>query len=274
MRIVRAEDEAEYGVALGSILVSLLEPEPGQGVAFHRWYERDHFYAGCMVGPWFFAGRRFVATRDLKALRYPERSSTIADSALGSYLALYWMHRDHHEAAERWAVDKVLWLGENGRMQGKGKTVHATVHASFYRYHWAACRDEDGVPPELGLDHPFAGAVMLMSDRPEGVSDEARDAWLLEEHLPALLPGSAAALCLSLNPLELPEDSPAYAPRPEGFERRSLQIYFLDEDPRACWETLFAQQGASFAKAGMGEVSFAAGFIPTIPGSDRYADEI
>ena len=260
----------DYPIKVGSMLYTLVDPHEGHEVAYNRWYERDHFYAGCMVGAWFFAGRRFVATRDLRALRYPERSSTITDSALGSYLALYWMHRGHHEEAERWAVEKVLWLGENGRMEGPRKTVHA----SFYQYRWAACRDEDGVPPEVALDHPFAGAVMLMSDRPEGVSEEARDAWLLEEHLPALLPGSAAALCLSLDPVELPEESPAYTPRPEGFERRSLQIYFLDEDPRACWETLFAQQGASFAKAGMGEVSFAAGFIPTIPGSDRYADEI
>ena len=270
MKVVRVDDEAPYGVALGSILVSLLEPEAGQAASFHRWYERDHFYAGCMVGAWFFAGRRFVATRDLRALRFPKNSSTIRDASLGSYLALYWMHRGHHEEAERWAVDQVLWLTREGRMEAARKTVHA----SFYRYRWAACRDADGVPPELALDHPFAGAVMLMSDRPEGVSPEARDAWLLEEYLPRLLPGSPAALCLSFTPVELPEESPAYTPRPPGFERRSLEIYFLEEDPRTCWQTLFAPQATAFEKAGIGEVSFAAGFIPTVPGSDRYADEV
>ena len=83
-----------------------------------------------------------------------------------------------------------------------------------------------------------------------------------------------APLCLSFAPVELPEESPAYTPRPAGFERRSLEIYLLEEDPRACWETLFAQQDAAFENAGMGEVSFAAGFIPTVPGSDRYADEV
>ena len=67
-----AKDDVDHsGVALGSVLVSLLEPERGREAAFHRWYERDHFYAGCMVVPWFFAGRRFVATRELKALRAP-----------------------------------------------------------------------------------------------------------------------------------------------------------------------------------------------------------
>lgn len=270
MRVIRVEDEPEYGVGLGSVLVSLLEPEEGNAVAFHRWYERDHFYAGCMTGAHFFAGRRFVATRDLRALRYPDRSNAVSDTRLGSYLALYWMERDHHEVAEQWAVDRVLWLTENGRMNPARKTVHA----GFYAHRFAACRDSDGVPPELGLDHPFAGVVLAISERPASVTAEARERWLLEEHLPKVLPGSAAALCLSLSPLVLPEASPVYSPPPEGFDRRSLEIYLLDEDPRLCWDQLFAGLGKAQADAGMGEVGFAAGFIPTIPGSDRYADEV
>ena len=57
-------------VRLGSMLFTLVEPHRGHEVAYNRWYERDHFYAGCMVGPWLFAGRRFVATRPLKDLRF------------------------------------------------------------------------------------------------------------------------------------------------------------------------------------------------------------
>ena len=41
--------------------------------------ERDHFYAGCLSGPGFFAGRRFVATRALKARRYPEAAPALGD---------------------------------------------------------------------------------------------------------------------------------------------------------------------------------------------------
>ena len=61
-------------VKLGTILFTLVEPHRGHEVAYNRWYERDHFYAGCMVGPWCFAGRRFVATRACKDLRYPDES--------------------------------------------------------------------------------------------------------------------------------------------------------------------------------------------------------
>ena len=75
-------------VRLGSLLVSLLEPEPGDEVGFHRWYERDHFYAGCMAGPGFFAGRRFVATRALKALRAPAGAKPFGgDLSRGSFRA-------------------------------------------------------------------------------------------------------------------------------------------------------------------------------------------
>jgi len=272
MRVIRVDDEPEYGVALGSILVSLLEPSPGRVREFHRWYERDHFYAGCMVGASFFAGRRFVATKSLRALRYPPRSEAIGDTSLGSYLALYWIERGHHEATERWAVDQVLRLGREGRMNGGGG--RKAVHASFHDHRFAACRDEDGVPPEVALDHPFAGVVMMLCERPEGVSAAARERWLLEDWLPKTLPGSDAALCLSLAPRALPEDSPVYAPPDAAAGRRSLELYFLDRDPRESWASLFEPFGPAQRAAGMGEVAFAAPFIPTIPGTDRYVDEV
>ena len=40
----------------------MVEPHKGHEVAYNRWYERDHFYAGCQIGAWNLAGTRFVAT--------------------------------------------------------------------------------------------------------------------------------------------------------------------------------------------------------------------
>jgi hypothetical protein len=257
-------------VALGSVLVSLLDPTRGQEVAFHRWYERDHFYAGCLVGPWFFAGRRFVATRALKDLRYPAQTPVLGDVRDGSYLALYWILAGHHGEAERWAVRQVKRLIARGRMLPSRRPVHA----GFYRYRWGAFRDADGVPAELALDHPYAGAVLVMVDRAPDRDAGALERFVREEHLPRLLRGSPAAMCLGLEPMPLPEDAPAYVPRPAGLERRSLHLYFLEEDPRAGWKELFEPQGRWLAETGLGSVSFAAPFIPTLPGSDRYADEL
>ena len=45
----------DYPVRTGSMLYTLVDPNKGHEVAYNRWYERDHFYAGCLIGPWLFA---------------------------------------------------------------------------------------------------------------------------------------------------------------------------------------------------------------------------
>ena len=82
---------SEGAIRLGSLLFSLVEPERGHGRAFHRWYERDHFYSGMMSGPDLFAGRRWVATRALKKLRYPADSPLVDPLDAGSYAVTYWI---------------------------------------------------------------------------------------------------------------------------------------------------------------------------------------
>jgi len=266
-----AEDGANDAceVALGSVLVSLLDPAPAQEAAFHRWYERDHFYAGVMAGPWFFAGRRFVATRDLKDLRAPEPTPILDDLRRGSYLTLYWILAGHHREAERWSIEQVQRLIANDRMLPGRRPVHA----GFYRHRWSAFRDVDGVPAELALDHPHAGVALVVVERaPEAAAPVER--WLREEHLPRMLHGSPAALCLGLEPMPLPDGVPAYIPRSQGLERRALLLFFLEADPRECWKELFEPLGPALAATGLATLALAAPFIPTIPGSDRYADEL
>ncbi len=252
-------------IQLGSALVSLLDPARGRELEFHHWYERDHFYSGTLIGPWFFAGRRFVATRRLKDLRFPATTSVIDDVMKGSYLALYWIVRGRHEEAEAWAVQQVNQLIAEKRMLPS----RVQAIAGFYEHSFTVWRDRNGVPPELALDHPFDGAVLVMLDRNEGVGQDEFERWCRDEYLPPRLAGSTAALCLGLQPLPLPDDAPSYVVRPEGLERRSLHLYFLESDPEACWDELIASQDPA-----LGQVTYAAGFIPTIPGSDRYVDEL
>jgi hypothetical protein len=256
-------------IALGSVLVSLLDPEPGREAGFHRWYERDHFYAGVMIGPWFFAGRRFVATRALKDLRHPAQSPVLDDVRRGSYLTLYWILAGHHEEASSWSTRQVAQLIANQRMLPGRRPVHA----GFYRHRWSAFRDPDGVPAELALDHPYEGIVLTMIDRAPG-NAAGVERWLRQEHLPRTLPGSPVAMCLGLEPMELPPEVPAYIPRPEGLDRRALLLSFVETDPRRCWAEVFETQQRELAETGLGSVSLAAPFIPTIPGTDRYADEL
>ena len=55
----------DYPVKVGSMLLTLVDPERGYERAYNRWYERDHFYAGCLIGPYLFSGARWVAPRAL-----------------------------------------------------------------------------------------------------------------------------------------------------------------------------------------------------------------
>jgi hypothetical protein len=231
-------------VELGTLLYTLVEPHRGHEVAYNRWYERDHFYAGCMVGPHNFAGRRFVATAPLKALREPSGDST----ALGTYLALYWVEAGHHDDWNRWAVDRVQWLHANGRMFAE----RDHIHTALYTFERAVSRQADGVPPALALDHPYRGLIV------QRFTDG--------DALPALPIGAGVGQTLVCSPLPLLADAPADVPRTGDDHREVLLLHFLDDDPPAVWAGRFAGNADTAA--------WSSPFLPTIPGTDTYTDQL
>jgi hypothetical protein len=243
-------------VRLGSILFTLVEPHPGHEVAYNRWYERDHFYAGVMVGPHTLAGQRWVATRADKALRQPP------DMA-GSYLGLYWIEDGHHDEWNRWGVDTVNRLHADGRMFAE----RDHVHTGLYAVAWAHRRDPDGVPPELALDHRYRGLVAMLVEGDVGP-------WYRDEHLPAVVPGLPVDQVLAFTPLPLLPDAPTDVGRHETTAQRLLLLWFLDADPADAWATGFADHGAVLTAQGSGRLAWAAPFRPTVPGTDTYTDQL
>ena len=237
------------------MLFTVVEPHKGHEVAYNRWYERDHFYAGCMIGPGILAGKRWVATRDYKALRFPSDSPITK----GSYLATYFIEADQSREWGAWAAKQVHALHKADRMFAE----RDHVHTKMYRYEWGAFRDADGVPPELALDHGFAGVAALICEAPE------RDAALANARGTVSLDGTAAAMCLAFTPVPIPDDAPADVPRVPDDAHRFLMLYFLDSDPIDAWEDI-----ASHAKALDADVVWASPFIPTIPGTDTYTDQL
>ena len=216
----------EYPIKLGSLLFTMVEPHAGHEVEYNRWYERDHFYAGCMIGPWQFAGRRFVATRPYKDLRYPSESPITGGADRGSYLATYWVDKSMQDEWGTWGARQVKALHKAGRMFGE----RDHVDTKLYRYLGGAFRDEDGVPPELALDHGYGGLVAVFGEVPEGEEPAA-----VADRL-APLEGSAA-MRLSFRPVPI-----------AGMEKE-LEV-----------------AGATLL--------WARPFIPTIPGTDTYADQL
>ena len=262
----------DYDVKLGTMLFTMVDPWKGYELEYNRWYERDHYYAGCMVGAWNFAGGRFVAPRPLKDLRIPQGPSVITpDPASGSYLAIYWVLAGHHDDWNRWAVDQVNWLHANGRMFKERDHIHTLL----YNYEWGVQRDPDGVSAELALDHRFPGLAVVVGELAAGAAHAAVADWYQAEYLPSALgAGSPVALWLSFTPRPLLSDAPSDVPRTEGAERRFLQLAFLDVEPAGVWADRFAGHGEELAKSGLATLQWAAPFVPTVVGTDTYSDQL
>jgi hypothetical protein len=170
----------DYPVKVGSMLLTLVEPHKGFERAYNRWYERDHFYAGCMVGPWLFAGSRWVATRSLKEQRWPTKSIIANPLDAGSYIAIYWVEKGHHaDHFEGWATPQVVDLYANGR--GFPERTH--VHTSMFDHLASVYRDEDPVPVDLALDHHYDGLFVLWWDAAQGTAADLH-ALLARSYLP------------------------------------------------------------------------------------------
>ena len=260
----------DYPIKLGSILFTLVEPHRGHEVEYNRWYERDHFYAGCMVGPGILAGARFVATRPYKQLRFPAQSPITPDPMTGSYLALYWIERSQQDEWGTWGAKEVHRLHRDGRMFAE----RDHVHTKMYRYRWGAFRDDDGVPPELALDHRFPGLAVAFVEANQGEDRDQVGERLRDDYLSKALTGSSAAMCLQFTPVPIPDDAPADVPRVAADERRILQMYFLDRDPAEVWKDEFARLDEAIAESRQAKLVWASPFIPTVPGTDTYTDQL
>jgi len=273
---------ADDGVNVGSMLFTLVDPTAGNEVAYNRWYERDHMYSGCMVGPWLFARSRWVATRELKDLRFPagvDPDAAVAEPLdSGSYLATYFVHKGHEAEHFAWANKQVFELYENGR--GFEERVHA--HTSLYFIVGDDHRDPDGVPTHMALDHPYEGLVTVHVDRADGVAHPEFAEWFTTTAAPLLFADQADGApspvdqVLHWRPI-IPKgeegNSPMKLGSGPGTRQRSLQMMYLTADPAAHMDLIHAYADLVNA-SGLATVVFAAPFIPTIPGTDIYTDQL
>jgi hypothetical protein len=262
----------DYPVQVGSMLLTLVEPNPGFEQAYNRWYERDHYYGGCLVGPWLFAGSRWVATRQLKDLRWPAESTVAVPLDAGSYVAIYWVEQGHHhEHFAEWSINQVRDLYTHGR--GFPERTH--VHTSTFNYVDTAYRDDDPVPVELALDHGYQGLVALWWDAAAGSGHDLH-ASLVASHLHDLLAGSPVEIACSWVP-SLPgagnQGAPMDLGSPPGGTDRLVQLLFVDGDPAAAIDRVRAYADA-VELAGAAMLRLAAPFRRTVPGTDRYVDEL
>ena len=263
---------SDYPVKVGSMLLTLVDPERGFERAYNRWYERDHFYAGCPIGPNLFAGARWVATRALKQLRWPRASAIAEPFDAGSYLATYWVLAGaHDEHFEGWARPQVRQLYAEGR--GFAKRTH--VHTALFDHLGASYRDADPVPIELALDRGYDGLIAVWLD---GTGRDARTLAhdLGKEFVPQLLAESSVEIASSWTPSageSEPKNVPMHLGSRAGGPDRLCQLFFLTGDVRAPLER-FRSYTQALESAGLAKAQLVAPLIRTVPGTDRYVEEL
>lgn len=225
-----------------------------------------------MAMPWMYAGRRWVATRDLQLLRRYSRSRrSPSPSPCGCYLSTYWVTEGRYDDHMKWTV------GINKRLNRDGRVYQDRTHVftAFQDHEATVYRDGAAGPRDFhALDHPYTGLVLQVIDAESAEQRAELLEWLRSRHLPKRLAGSPAALVTIFRPTPLPGDRMTYVKQVEGVDTRLTLLWFLEADPRDCWEGYFAGLDVAVEEVGLGKVELVAPFIPTVPGTDKYVDRL
>jgi hypothetical protein len=283
--------EPQPGVELGHAIFALHDPHPGYEVAFNHWFERDHMYSAAIMAPWTIAGFRYVATKALKDLRYPEDGPFGGPSRRGSFLTAYWIQQGRLDEQQLWVADQMAKLNadptrtsehrdttnapsHSGRPAATKGSRSAVITATSYDYLGGMVLDAEGVPPELALDRRYPGLVWTVVERtPETPLDDLVR-WLLDEPVATAAAGTLTSMVLAFTPRPKPSWWPAAAPEVQGVGDRIMLAHFLDTEPKRIWTPQFAGLGDAIDRSGKARTLLAAPFNATVPGTDRYCDQL
>jgi len=258
-----------YEVAIGSALITMVEPHLGYEAAYNRWYEDDHFYAGAMAEPWMFAGRRWVAPTALQALREPRDSPICRPLSRGKWISTYWITRGRY-------LDHFHWTAAtNARLRADNRSFphRDNMFTAFYEYAGPVYRDASGPRDIHALNYPYRGLVVDSINAGDASRRVALVHWLMREHLPARLAGSSAAMCLLFTPIPVDTQRVRSTGNIPGWESRVVVLWFLETEPWSCWQAQFQGLDEASARSGW-SLELRAPFIPTLPGTDTYLDQL
>ena len=265
--------KGEYPIKLGTLLFTMVEPEQGHEVEYNRWYEHDHFYSGCMVGPWQFAGDRFVATRRLKDLRYPAETDMTPDPLTGSYLAVYWVLAVTTTSGTGGRSSRSTWLHANGRMFEERTHVHTLLYEKRWAHRARTRRLHHRARARPRL--PGAGRRVPATSK-EGHTHDEVDAWF-QRHLPPRRDArsrGAPSSCSTRRRCRCSTTVPPTCRAPAAGPNRFLQLHFLDHDPEEGWADGYATIGQAIEASGLATHVWTGPFIQTDFGTDTYTDEL
>lgn len=255
-------------VKLGGALITMPQAHAGREEPYNRWYEDDHMYSGAMVGPWVFAGRRFVRC---KLERFAAEG--IKPTDMGSFISLYWAIEGHVDEVWLWAQAALKHITAEGR----GPRDRTRVYSAMHELSFAHVFDPAPMAAIHALDYPYRGLAVELVDAPANGKREDLIRWLREVYVPAQT--GPIGQCLAFLPRGFREErrdvkgssgqdagvvALAIDPNPE---RRVCLLWFLREDPHQFWPGSFGQHAAEIEAGGAGRLVLLAPFVPTLPGT-------
>ncbi len=184
---------------------------------------------------------------------------------MGSFIALYWVERDQVEPLFDWSFALMPQLVADGRMH-PGRD-----HVSTAVYDLAAEHEQPGgVPARIALDHPSPGLIVTWTDAVDEAHLGELAEWYRTEGLPAQGPiATAVGWALRAFP-----GTPSTVPAEPGIGTRLVHTAFTTVDPRQCWDEVTGDLVARLDKSGLGTLALAAPFVPTVPGTTTYLDQL
>jgi len=260
---------------VGGAYMGITETVAGHERAFNRWYEDDHFYSGTMAGPWILSGRRWVATHALRKTWIPADSPVISPSGQGCYLKTYWFAAGHEDDAESWMNESFTnLLQEEERFPtmrfgtaAEPRVKRQSSYSSFQRHLFTCTHEAGPLQAVHALDHPFDGLALdiIRSDA------SPRDlATRLQPSVRTTLESVSCKIAICFQ-----RAANQWLPYAKSQERHEITVlWFFDHPPSAQG---YAPRLADFHKAvadAGGQLALSASFIPTIPGTDMYVDEL
>lgn len=252
--------------AIGGALITMVEGTEGNAEAYNRWYEDDHFYAGCMAGPWVFAGRRYLVTRRL--LR--TAMSAESNSGRGRFLSVFWHTAGHLDDVRDWALST---LGKALVPNGRGFTERRHLYTAFHVHAFSRVWDQPPMADIHALDHPYGSVVLELVDAPSAQERATLVEFLREELIPASVVEDVGQ-CLAFLPRPF---DPAMAARTgwtgQDPDRRVCLLWFY-RHALDCLPPTFAEHAQRLRCEGRGELTAAIPFVATVPGTNAYADDL
>jgi hypothetical protein len=257
-------------LALGHALITMVEPDRETVSAYNRWYERDHFLAGVLTGPGAFAGRRFVATRALKDLRFPETSPIARPVDDGSFIAVYWIEQDQLAAHCDWGFPEAARLAGLGRMNPN----RHHVSTSYYDLVSVQGRGGQPVPAELAMHHPYQALVMVWT-----TTDDSGDSAAFAAAFGSALTDddSPVGQVVSFRPYALPAPLPtmpgvAIGETIDGAV--TAHACFVDAEVISNWPEIRGRIEAGADTDPATQIVLAAPFYPAVSGTDTHLDQL